>query len=475
MLKQHASKIKYLNVLTDLVFSSIAYWVSFYFRELTRLLWQYGGAYYHEDYPYGIFIILSIWGILSFYFHSKRYYRFTSLRTDIYLSLKVSTIGIVIVLLFQYFVKLEFFPRSFLIIFYIISVVSLSIGRVVQRKFIEFIQKKGYNTKSLLIVGINDRSKQFIETLNTHKEWGLIPLGLININGDEDLNNFQRLPVFGNYDSFRAVLHKYPVNEVVFAFSFSDYKKIKPLMDICAEEGIHYLLISNFFEREIGEIRSDKIFGFPILYFSPTPRYNYIWKLTIKRLLDIAISFTLLVILSPLLLIISLSIFFSSGLPILYQWNVIGYNKKPIKSWKFRTMVNNADELKQKLMDRNEMDGPVFKMANDPRITRIGKFLRKYSLDELPQLWSVLKGDLSLVGPRPPLNSELIKFKDWQRRKLSVKPGLTCLWQVRGRNKIINFDDWVKMDFEYIDNWSLWLDFKILIKTFLIVIKGTGL
>jgi len=157
-----------------------------------------------------------------------------------------------------------------------------------------------------------------------------------------------------------------------------------------------------------------------------------------------------------------------------YKWHVIGKEGKPFTGYKFRTMIVNADKLKPDLLESNEMIGPVFKMTNDPRITKIGKILRKYSLDELPQLWSVIKGDMSLVGPRPAGPIEWKEYEQWQKRKLSVTPGMTCLWQVNGRNKVHEFDEWVKMDLEYIDNWSLWLDFKILLQTIPAVFKGTG-
>jgi len=195
----------------------------------------------------------------------------------------------------------------------------------------------------------------------------------------------------------------------------------------------------------------------------------------LKKILDIIFSLVLIIIFIPIYAIISILIKFSSKGPILYEWNVIGQNGIPFKSWKFRTMIVNADEFKFKLSDKNEMIGPVFKIQNDPRITKIGKFLRKYSLDESIQFVSVLKGDMSLVGPRPAGSIELKNYKQWQTRRLSVVPGLTGPWQVSGRNKVNHFDDWVKLDLEYIDNWSLLLDIKILFKTIPAAFKGTGM
>ena len=196
--------------------------------------------------------------------------------------------------------------------------------------------------------------------------------------------------------------------------------------------------------------------------------------LHIKRILDIIISIVLLIIILPIFICIIILIKIIYKGPIFFKWHVIGKNGIPFTGYKFRTMIANAENLKVDLLESNEMTGPVFKMTDDPRITKVGKYLRKYSLDELPQLWSVLKGDMSLVGPRPASPHEWENYEEWHKRKLSVTPGITCLWQVNGRNKIYKFDDWIKMDLEYIDNWNLWLDIKIFFKTIPTVLKGTG-
>ena len=194
----------------------------------------------------------------------------------------------------------------------------------------------------------------------------------------------------------------------------------------------------------------------------------------LKRIIDIIISTVLLIILLPIFIFIVLLVKVTSKGPLIYKWHVIGKDGKPFTGYKFRTMILNADYLKTSLLKSNEMTGPVFKMKYDPRITKVGKFLRKYSLDELPQLWSVLKGEMSLVGPRPAGPKEWSQYEEWQKRKLSVTPGMTCLWQINGRNEVHEFDEWVKLDLEYIDNWSLWLDFEIILKTIPAVLKGTG-
>jgi lipopolysaccharide/colanic/teichoic acid biosynthesis glycosyltransferase len=210
--------------------------------------------------------------------------------------------------------------------------------------------------------------------------------------------------------------------------------------------------------------------------FLPPRARRQRWRVeqAVKRGLDIVLATVGLVVLSPLLLAIALVVRLTSPGPILYEWRVLGRHARPFRGFKFRTMVADADALKAQMLAFNEMSGPVFKMRNDPRVTRVGRFLRRYSLDELPQLYSVLKGDMSLVGPRPPSPQEFVRFTPEQRGKLAVTPGITCLWQVNGRSEIRSFDDWASLDRAYIQRWSLGLDLRILLRTIPVVLRGHG-
>jgi lipopolysaccharide/colanic/teichoic acid biosynthesis glycosyltransferase len=203
-------------------------------------------------------------------------------------------------------------------------------------------------------------------------------------------------------------------------------------------------------------------------------RWNQPFQVACKRILDVVGSSLLLAGLSPLFLVLAIAVKLFSVGPVFYSWKVMGRNGRPFTGYKFRSMVVNADQLKDQLKELNEMSGPMFKLTRDPRVTRVGSWMRRYSLDELPQLYSVLKGDMSLVGPRPPLATEYAEFTDYQKQKLAVKPGITCLWQVNGRNRINDFDEWVRLDLQYIGAWSLGLDFKILLKTLRAVFAGSG-
>ena len=271
------------------------------------------------------------------------------------------------------------------------------------------------------------------------------------------------------------MLHEHSANGVIISARHTYFEQVENAIKTCELEGIEAWLVADFFGTQISRASFDELFGYPLLVFRTTPETS--WQSVAKQLMDFLGALLLLVLLTviPVIPLIALAIKLTSPGPVFFRQQRSGLNGSPFILYKFRTMVTNAEQFKHELEAMNEMSGPVFKVTNDPRVTPVGKFLRKYSLDELPQLFNVLRTEMSLVGPRPLPVDEVKRFEDLaHRRRLSVKPGLTCLWQISGRNQISDFKEWVRLDLEYIDNWSLWLDLKILIRTIPAVLIGTG-
>jgi exopolysaccharide biosynthesis polyprenyl glycosylphosphotransferase len=269
------------------------------------------------------------------------------------------------------------------------------------------------------------------------------------------------------------LLHDHSVFGVILSAKHTNFEQVEYVIRACELEGIEVWLIADFFSTQISRTSFDELLGRPLLVFRTTPEAS--WQGLVKQLLDFFGALFWLAVLSPIFLAIATAIKISSPGPVFFRQKRSGINGAPFTIYKFRTMNTNAEQTKHELAAMNEMSGPVFKVTNDPRVTPIGKFLRKYSLDELPQLFNVLRGEMSLVGPRPLPVDEVKRFDNLaHRRRLSVKPGLTCLWQISGRNQITDFKDWVRLDLQYIDSWSIWLDLRILLLTIPVVLRGTG-
>ena len=281
--------------------------------------------------------------------------------------------------------------------------------------------------------------------------------------------NIDRKPI----EHLLRQMHEHSANVVLINAGHTKFDRIEQVINACELEGVEVWLAADFFNTQIARTAVDDFHGVPLLVFHSAPAASL--QGLAKQAIDFAGALAMLVLLSPVFLLCALAVKINSPGPVLFRQKRSGINGRPFTMYKFRSMATNAEQRKHELAAMNEMSGPVFKVANDPRITPVGRYLRRFSLDELPQLFNVLKGAMSLVGPRPLPVDETKRFEDLaHRRRLSVKPGLTCLWQISGRNEVNEFSDWVRLDLEYIDNWSLWLDIKILFRTIPVVFIGTG-
>jgi len=311
--------------------------------------------------------------------------------------------------------------------------------------------------------------------IHEHKYWGYKLIGFVS-DGHRLPNGWARYRVFGSVPDLKHILEESgqfsePLDEIVFAVTRKKLDEMKQIFLLCEELGIRARVAMNFFQNRVARIEIEELEGIPFLTFTTTPSNES--QLAFKRLLDIAVSAGLLVFAAQVIFLAALLIKMTSPGSVLFKQKRVGLNGRRFTLYKFRTMIEDAHARRDEVTHLNEMSGPVFKSKADPRVTPIGRVLRKFSLDEIPQLWNVLKGDMSLVGPRPPIPEEVASYHRWHRRRLSMKPGLTCLWQISGRNDI-DFDRWMQMDLQYIDNWSPSLDLKILLRTIPAVISGRG-
>lgn len=314
--------------------------------------------------------------------------------------------------------------------------------------------------RRFLLAGTPEETERIKDEIHHHTDTGIEIVAELNLN---------ETPL----DVLIQTLHEHSANGVILSAKHTYFEQVEETIKACELEGVEAWLVADFFRTQISRTTFDEFRGRPVMVFSSAPETS--WQSVVKVAIDLIGGFLLLVVAAIPMVLAAILIKLTSPGPILFRQQRSGLNGAPFTIYKFRTMVTNAEQLKHELQAMNEMTGPVFKVTKDPRITPLGRILRRYSIDELPQLLNVLRGEMSLVGPRPLPVDEVKRFHDFaHRRRLSVKPGLTCLWQISGRNQISEFKDWVRLDLEYIDNWSLWLDLKILLRTVPVVLAGTG-
>ncbi len=360
-------------------------------------------------------------------------------------------------------------PRLLVGLYFASGAGMLAMSRIAVRLTARALRRSGYNTRKFAIVGIGEAAREVAETFAKHPQWGYQLAGFI-------LPEHRSVPapkgkVLGTLDDLEQVLDDHVIDEVVFAVPRERLNCIESAVKRCEEQGVRVAVSLEPLHLGGGQMSVFQLSELSMLVFNRTP--SDVLSLAAKRLFDVAVSGLTLLVLAPLFAAVAVAIKLESKGPVFFRQTRVGLNGRPFTILKFRSMYPDAEQRLQALQVHNEMSGPVFKMKNDPRITRVGAFIRKTSIDELPQFWNVLMGTMSVVGPRPPLPAEVRKYERWQRRRLSVRPGITCTWQVSGRNSI-SFERWMELDLEYIDNWSLWQDMQIFLRTIPAVLTARG-
>ncbi len=386
-----------------------------------------------------------------------------------------STILIVSLLLVFYFIfKLYEISRLFLVEFAFLGFLFLFLTRLLEYKAFKIYREKGFNYINIVLIA-DDSSLNFIESLLSNKDWGYRIIALFTES--EQLKEKYEKAIILLPKEYLGVLNDLMevdiIDEVLYVKNKVIPSEVRSVLRSCEELGVVFRLRHEDNKIKLTNAIKTSIANEKFLNFINIPHNSL--ALAVKKIVDVSVSLFMIIGLTPVLLFIAISIKLTSHGPIVFKQTRVGLRGRLFNLYKFRTMVANAELLKKNLESENEVDGPVFKIKNDPRVTKIGNFLRKTGLDELPQLINILKGEMSLIGPRPPLPSETQQYKRWQLRRLSIKPGLSCFWQIKpGRNNI-KFEKWMELDLIYIDNWSLRLDFIILIKTIKTVFQRTGL
>jgi exopolysaccharide biosynthesis polyprenyl glycosylphosphotransferase len=351
-----------------------------------------------------------------------------------------------------------------------LQLVGLGLLRLSIMAALRLLRRRGRNYRNVLVIGSGPRAREFTDTLARHPEWGLRLIGYVD-EGDTPLD--PEIPSERVYKMMNLpeLIRDEVIDEVIAACPRSMLAQIGPVVEACSAAGLPLTVMNDLFGDYLPPPKMRRFGSLGALTFAPVhhPRL----ALAAKRLIDILGAALGLIVASPVLLLAALAIKAFSPGPVIFRQVRSGLYGRPFVMYKLRTMVCDAADKQKEVLHLNEMGGPVFKIRRDPRVTRVGRLLRMFSIDELPQFWNVLVGDMSLVGPRPPIPAEVAQYKTWERRRLSMRPGLTCLWQVSGRN-VLDFDEWVRLDLEYIDTWSIGTDLRLLAMTIPAVLAGTG-
>jgi exopolysaccharide biosynthesis polyprenyl glycosylphosphotransferase len=466
--KDHIAYLTYSfieSVITSLSFL-VAYWVR----------GQLPSSSFEPLFPFSnyvglLLVVILLWNLL-FVLGRTGGKAATSGRVDVIKEVALTVLtGNVLIGAAIFILKYDFISRFFIVIFAAIDFVFLCLFRIYAKAGISRFRNLLNEDQNVLIVGTDEKAAHVAEVLEASRDWGYRLVGVVRESPQSIVDKRLEAHTVVELDGLGEVLKNRVIDEVIFVVPKEALARMEEIFLVCEEEGIKTRVMLSFFPHVTSKIYLEALHDLPLLTFTTTPQNEYL--LFVKNAVDIVLAAALIVVLTPILLLIALLVKLTSRGPAIFTQIRCGLGGRKFVLYKFRSMIHDAEVKKSQLEHLNEMSGPVFKLSNDPRCTPLGRLLRKFSLDEFPQLINILRGDMSFVGPRPPIPEEVERYQRWQRRRLRMKPGLTCLWQVSGRNEV-DFAEWMRMDLEYIDSWSLLLDLKILLKTIPIVVFGKG-
>jgi exopolysaccharide biosynthesis polyprenyl glycosylphosphotransferase len=468
--RRHGIRV-FAYFLVELLVLSGAFFATYWLRKKTDLLWglELGTlSQYLWIWP----AMLLVWSTLLWGFNTYQAFRTRSLIVHGFTVGTVCMLGTLALFSLITVVKAYEVNRSFVGLLGIGSFLGLFALRTAATAFLTHYTQKGYDRHYVIIGGPPDHALQVAEELEAIHGMVYQVRGFVTDDPSEMGRPIGRWTVLGRLDEIPKLAEREPVDEVFLLPPPGKLEAYRSHIEACEAMGMTVYLRLAPFDRQLSRLSVQQAPGGDYLTFSTAPKSGS--QLALKRAIDVAGAMAMLLVLSPFLLVVALLVKLTSRGPAVFRQDRAGMNGRVFTLYKFRTMVEGAERDRAGLESRNEMDGPVFKIKEDPRVTWVGRLLRRTSIDELPQLWNVVKGDMSLVGPRPLPLYEVEKFERWQRRRMTMRPGITCLWQVRGRNRVTDFAEWMKLDLEYVDRWSLGLDLKILLQTIPAVLGGKG-
>lgn len=382
---------------------------------------------------------------------------------EAFVVLRAVTVGMAVMIVLVSIADPDFqHSRGVIVYTWVLLLAMLVVGRVMVRYVRGRLHRTGWGIRRVLVAGATPMGRVIMQNMLRRRNSGYELIGFVAERSAGQVTDFGRFKGLGSVEQIGSVVRNYQIDEVIIALPSASHDDIARIRQLCEQQNVAFKLVPDLFDLSLSRVQLDGLAGIPLISVQDTPLHGV--NRLFKRALDIAVSGAVLLVVSPILAIVALAIRLDSPGPIILAQERVGRSGKIFKMYKFRSMDQNADAMLKDLMALNEFHGPHFKLRNDPRRTRIGRIIRPLSIDELPQFWNVLRGDMSVVGPRPPLPREVQKYEPWHLRRLDAQPGITGLWQVSGRNSV-PFDEMVVMDCYYIDNWSISLDFSIMART----------